>query len=108
MANRNPNYKEDAKKGGRKPGVKNKLSRDMKQRIVDVWNTLECEEKGLLDEARNKPDWFYVNFVKPMLPKDIQIDASVTFLDKLNPAELETLEQVISEVCPDDKGGDKG
>lgn len=67
----NPNAAEDGKKGGRPKGSKDKISRDVKTRIMDVWNQLEKEGKGLLDEAQTKPDWFYVNFVKGMIPKDM-------------------------------------
>lgn len=73
MANRNPNYKEDAKKGGRPKGVGNKLPRDLKAKVLAICDHLEAQQKGLQEEAEKDPQWFYTNFVKPMLPKNVEI-----------------------------------
>jgi hypothetical protein len=57
---------------GRPKGSKDKLTRDIKQRIVEVWNKLEEKEGVSLEEiAQKNPEWFYKNFVKPMIPKDV-------------------------------------
>ena len=66
----NPNIKAGP---GRPKGSKDKLSKNVKSRIMQVWDKLEGEGKGLLDEAREKPDWFYANFVKGMIPKDLTV-----------------------------------
>ena len=66
----NPNLKAGP---GRPKGTKNKLSRSVKERIMQVWDALEREEKGLEDEAKKDPQWFYQNFVKGMVPKDIVV-----------------------------------
>ncbi len=68
---------------GRPKGSKDKISRNLKDRMIDVWNKLEKEKKGLHAVAKEDPKWFYVNFVKPMLPKDmsIEIDASEKFTE---------------------------
>lgn len=66
-------------RGGRQPGAgrpkgsKNKLPRDLKDRVLHVWEKLEAEGKGLYDEAEKDPPWFYANFVKPMLPKNVEL-----------------------------------
>jgi len=42
-----------------------------KDRVMDVWNKLESEGKGLLWYARRKPEEFYKLFVRSMLPKEV-------------------------------------
>ena len=69
----NPNIKDHAHKGGRPKGSKDKLPRAIKDRVLAVWDKLEQEEKGLYDEAHKDPQWFYGNFIKPMLPKDVNL-----------------------------------
>ncbi len=69
----NPNIKDHAKKGGRPKGSKDKISRDLKTRVLKVWDRLKEEGKDLYDEADKDPKWFYQNFVKPMLPKDVVV-----------------------------------
>ncbi len=71
-----PKKKGCKKTGGRKKGVPNKLPRNIKERVVAVWNQLEEEGKGLYETGTKNPEWFYVNFVKPMVPKDLDIKAS--------------------------------
>lgn len=74
MARRgNPNAAEDGKKGGRPKGSKDKISRDVKTRIMQVWDELAKEGKDLYDEAVGDPKWFYQHFVKGMIPKDIAV-----------------------------------
>lgn len=58
---------------GRPKGSKDKLPKDLKLRILAIADKLEAEGKGLEDEARKDPVWFYTNFLKPMLPKDVQV-----------------------------------
>ena len=58
---------------GRPKGLKNKLPLDLKKRVFAVWDQLEAEGKGLESEARKKPLWFYENFLKPMLPKNVDM-----------------------------------
>lgn len=74
MAKRgNPNAAEVGKLGGRPKGSKDKFSRDLKQRVIDCWERLAAEGKDLFDEAEQDPKWFYQNFVKVMLPKDVNV-----------------------------------
>ena len=69
----NPNIKDHAHKGGRPKGSKDKLSRDVKTRIMQVWDNLAANGQDLLDEAVKDPKWFYSNFVKGMVPKDVTV-----------------------------------
>lgn len=61
---------------GRPKGSKDKISRDLKQLVLDTVKQLEGEDKALIDVAREDPGWFYQNFVKPMLPKEVGMDVS--------------------------------
>jgi len=62
---------------GRPKGLKNKLSNDIKQRILDVWAKLEKNKKGLSVVAKDDPAWFYENFVKALIPKDVKLEGDV-------------------------------
>ena len=74
---RNPRQKNDNVAGkpgpGRPKGSKDKIPQDLKKRVLAVWAQLEAEGKGLHEEAKKKPAWFYENFLKPMLPKNVDI-----------------------------------
>lgn len=56
---------------GRPRGAKDKISRDLKAFVLDTVEKLDAEGKSLYSEAEKDPRWFYANFVKPMLPKDV-------------------------------------
>jgi hypothetical protein len=73
----NPNIKDHAKKGGRPKGSKDKIPRALKDKVLTIAQQLEAEGKGLLDCARNDPPWFYQNFVKAMLPKEVDVKADI-------------------------------
>ena len=66
---------------GRPKGCKNKIPNDIKLRVLAVWEDLEKKNKGLGDVAKKDPRWFYENFLKPMLPKNV--DLSHTFDEPL-------------------------
>ena len=72
---------------GRPKGSKDKLPRDLKERVLAVIAKLDKEKKSLYDIAKKDPKWFYVNFMKPMLPKDVKWEGEmvneirVTFVD---------------------------
>jgi len=69
---------------GRPKGAKDKISRNVKQNILDTWQHLEAEGKGLYEEAQADPKWFYQNFVKGMVPKEIEatVDGDVNVFIK--------------------------
>jgi len=59
---------------GRPRGAKNKLPRDLVDRVLEISANLEEQGKGLQDCAEKDPKWFFENFVKPMIPKNIALD----------------------------------
>jgi len=59
---------------GRPKGAKDKISRNLKQVVLDTVEKLEKEKKSLHEEATKDPKWFYANFVKPMLPKEVDLN----------------------------------
>jgi len=71
MGRGNPNIKDHAHKGGRPKGSKDKVTKNLKQMVLNAAERLEKEDKSLYDIAKDEPMWFYANFVKPMLPKDV-------------------------------------
>jgi hypothetical protein len=58
---------------GRKKGAQDAIGRNLKELVLETVKKLEDENKSLHDVATDKPDWFYANFVKPMLPKDVDL-----------------------------------
>lgn len=56
---------------GRPKGSKDKITKNLKQMVLDAAEQLEKDGKGLQVEADKDPKWFFANFLKPMLPKDI-------------------------------------
>jgi hypothetical protein len=62
-----------ARKGaGRPKGAGNIVSTTVKKLIMDTVEKLEAEDKSLHACAQQDPQWFYANFVKPMIPKEIE------------------------------------
>ena len=68
---------------GRPKGLKNKITTDLKQLVLDTLEKLQKEGKGLTEEAQKDPRWFFEHFVKPMLPKDIKIDPGEDLINLL-------------------------
>ena len=73
----NPNIKDHAHKGGRPKGSKDKISRTVKTRIIEVWNALEAKGESLEKHAEEDPKWFYREFVKGMIPKEVEADLNI-------------------------------
>lgn len=59
---------------GRKPGTKNRLPRDLVERILAIEAGLTASEKGLKECAEADPKWFLENFIKPIIPKNIDLN----------------------------------
>lgn len=59
---------------GRTKGSKNRLPAELRKKVLAIVDQLEAEGKGLDEEARADPRWFYENFVKPLLPKKIEAE----------------------------------
>lgn len=58
---------------GRKPGTKNKLRKPLVDEIFAISEKLASEGKGLEDCAKQDPAWFFVNFLKNLIPKNIEV-----------------------------------
>ena len=59
---------------GRPKGAKNKLSRNLVDRVLEISAKLEEQGMGLQECAEENPRWFFENFLKPMIPKNITLD----------------------------------
>ena len=75
---------------GRPPGAKNKIQTDLKQLVLETVEALEKDGKSLMVEAGKDPKWFYLNFVKPMLPKDVVVGG-----DPDNPVEMKWTVEIV-------------
>ena len=70
--NLKPNRK-GQRNGGRQKGTPNKIPHDLKEKILFIVRDLEQKGKGLDVQAEANPPWFFEHFIKPMLPKNIDI-----------------------------------
>lgn len=61
---------------GRPRGAKNKLPRTLVERVLEISASLEALGKGLQDIAEKNPKWFFENFLKPMIPKNVMLEGS--------------------------------
>lgn len=69
MANPNP------KPGpGRPKGSVNKHTMIIKDKILEAWQHLEDNGKGLQAMAEKDPAWFYDQFIKQLIPKGIDLN----------------------------------
>jgi len=70
----NPNIKPPTPVPGSRKGIPNKFPTAIKEKILFTCDQLEANGKSLWAEALKDPRWFYENFVKPMIPKEIYVD----------------------------------
>ena len=65
---------------GPKKGSKNVVTQSLKENILKISQDLNKKKKGLAALAEEDPKWFFTNFVKPMIPKEVEasVDASIT------------------------------
>ena len=61
---------------GRPKGAKNKLPRDLVDRVLQISADLDEQGKGLRKCAEENPFWFFQNFVKPLIPKNVSVAAA--------------------------------
>jgi hypothetical protein len=60
-----------AKTGGRKPGVANKLTTTVKEKVLDVFNELQHDkEANLLTWAKSEPTEFY-KIASKLIPTEV-------------------------------------
>jgi hypothetical protein len=83
---------------GRKPGAKNRLPRDLIDRVIAISESLDQEKIGLETQARKDPKWFFENFMKPILPRNIEVNARMQLKlmsdEELNAQIFQTLEEL--------------
>jgi hypothetical protein len=81
---------------GRRPGTKNRLPRDLIDRVITISESLDVANIGLETQARNDPKWFFENFLKPILPRNIEVNAQMQLKlmtdEELNAQIVQTLE----------------
>jgi hypothetical protein len=65
-----------ANPNGRPKGARNKLPRDLVERVLEISAVLDEQGKGLQDCAEKNPRWFFENFVKPMIPKNVSLNGT--------------------------------
>ena len=69
---------------GRPKGSKNRIPRDFVDKVLKIEGDLAKEGKGLADQAKAHPKWFMEHFIKPLLPKnmDISTDTEINIVVK--------------------------
>ena len=70
---------------GRPKGARNKLPRNLVDRVLEISANLEEQGKGLQDCAEKDPKWFFENFLKPMIPKNVLLGGA----EQVKPAIIE-------------------
>jgi hypothetical protein len=58
---------------GRPRGAKNKIPKNLVTQILNIAADLDKLGKGLQDCAEKDPRWFFENFLKPMIPKNVSL-----------------------------------
>jgi len=83
---------------GRGKGSKNLVTRDLVAKILSICDALEKQGKGLDILGKQEPKWFYENFVKPILPKNI--DLSIGAGDRMMEFVADCIAQLRKEDAP--------
>jgi hypothetical protein len=78
----------NANPNGRPKGSKNKVTTDIVQLILKVDQNLTKAKKGLNVQAKADPSWFYEKIFAKVIPKDVNVNATVKhdISDKLSKA----------------------
>ena len=58
---------------GRPIGAKNKVPRDLVKRVLQISDDLDEQGKGLQHCAEKDPKWFFENFLKRIIPKNVSV-----------------------------------
>ena len=58
---------------GRPKGAKNKIKKNLVDQIIQIAEDLDAKGKGLKDCATQDPGWFYTNFLKGLIPKNVSV-----------------------------------
>ena len=70
---------------GRPRGAKNKLPRNLVDRVLEISANLEEQGMGLQECAEENPRWFFENFLKPMIPKNVLLGGT----EQAGPTQIE-------------------
>jgi hypothetical protein len=62
-----------ANPNGRPKGARNKLPRDLVERVLQISDDLDKQGKGLAHLATKNPRWFLENFLKRIIPKNVSV-----------------------------------
>ena len=72
------NLRPDLRPMGRPKGAKNKISGSIKDQVIECWDKLQKNPKlSLYGMAKNNPEWFYATFGRALIPRQIDVDATV-------------------------------
>jgi hypothetical protein len=58
---------------GRPRGAKNKVPRGLVERVLQISDDLDEQGKGLQHCAEKDPKWFFENFLKRIIPKNVSV-----------------------------------
>jgi len=58
---------------GRPRGAKNKVPKDLVERVLQISDDLDKQGRGLWKCAEEDPFWFFQNFVRPLIPKNVSL-----------------------------------
>jgi hypothetical protein len=58
---------------GRPRGAKNKVPRDLVERVLQISADLDEQGKGLQHCAEKDPKWFFENFLKRIIPRNVSV-----------------------------------
>ncbi len=59
---------------GRPKGAKNRITKSLIEKCEAVEAYLEKKGKGLRECANEDPAWYYENFLKPRIPKNVDVN----------------------------------
>ena len=81
---------------GRPRGARNKVPRNLVDWVLHISVGLDKQGKGLQDCAEQDPKWFFENFIKPILPKNVDLRHEGRI--GLVPERSEHIEKLLSEI----------
>jgi len=58
---------------GRPRGAKNRVPKDLVERVLQIAADLDEQGKGLQHCAEKDPKWFFENFLKRIIPKNVSV-----------------------------------
>jgi hypothetical protein len=61
---------------GRPKGCKNKVPSNLVEKIIKIEADLSLKGKGLAACALSDPKWFLEHFVKPVIPKNVDLNVA--------------------------------